>query len=437
MDSGFNINDSFFASFEGESVEIGNSLRFHYSKVRIHGELLFVKEPTQEYSHDLVTTEALKKEFLLGFKLNHPGFVRYYSFENNRLLEEYIEGKTLRQLIEEDNRRLYKKEFVKDLTRQILEALKYLHTLGIAHLDLKPENIMVTNIGNRIKIIDLSCAESFSGYSTPGYTQEYQAPEQVSGQGNISTDIYQLGLILREITEGKRERREWKKFISKATANHPDNRFSNAEEALKALPVELKFNYKWISIIILSIIVGGMLAVIVSEYGAHKTIDEETKTAQVLLPAIKEQEQDVEYKKREEMVRHPEMETQGSIILVHPSDEEIESMLSEKIEKKLDKLYSVKVIPMYEKMMTDENYKNRRGATQEFIDTYSKEFNNLLAYGEELKAEYPDKAAFIDEWILKTFDTKNSMMLLKLISNNEDKSNKEENTREVPLEKNE
>lgn len=416
MNSGFNITDSFFASFESEYVEIGHSRRFRYSKTRIHGELLFVKEPTEEFSQDLITIEALKKEFLLGFRLNHPGIVRYYSLENNRLLEEYIEGKTLRQLLEQDDLRLYKKKFIRNLAREILEALKYIHAKGIAHLDLKPENIMVANLGNRIKIIDLSCAESLSGYSTPGYTQEYQAPEQVVGQGNISTDIYQLGLILREITQGKRGEREWKKFISKSTANHPDNRFSNAEEALKALkalPSEAKFNYKWISTALLPIIVGGFIAIMVTKPIVHKTEKEDTFPVEDL-PAEENPQNASGFDKQQKQINPPDSKIYQSIDPTHSSTQEIERNLSKMIENKLDALFSVKVTPMYEKMMTDENYKHTKWRSREFIDSYSKELNNLMAYGEELKAEYPDQAFFIDEKIVKIFETKTSIMLLNL-----------------------
>ena len=413
MNSGFNITDSFFASFESEYVEIGHSRRFRYSKTRIHGELLFVKEPTEEFSQDLITIEALKKEFLLGFSLNHPGIVRYYSLENNRLLEEYIEGKTLRQLLEQDDLRLYKKKFIRDLAREILEALKYIHAKGIAHLDLKPENIMVANLGNRIKIIDLSCAESLSGYSTPGYTQEYQAPEQVVGQGNISTDIYQLGLILREITQGKREEREWKKFISKSTANHPDNRFSNAEEALKALPSEAKFNYKWISTSLLSIIVGGFIAIIVTNPIDHKTEKEDTFQVEDL-SAEDNPRNASGIDKQQKQINPPDSKIYQSIDPTHSSTQEIERNLSKMIENKLDALFSVKVTPMYEKMMADKIYKEKDGISKEFIDSYSKELKNLTSYGEELKVEYPDQSFFIEERIVRTFETKTSKMLLNL-----------------------
>ena len=84
--------------------------------------------------------------------------------------------------------------------------------------------------------------------------------------------------------------------------------------------------------------------------------------------------------------------------------------------------------------MTDENYKNTRGSTQEFIDAYSIELDNLKAYGEELKAAYPDRALYIDEQILKIFDTRNSIMLTKLTRSNKEETTNRESPQHNPLE---
>lgn len=403
MDSGFNIKDSLFAFSEGEYIEIGSSLRFRYSQTRRHGELLFVKEPTEEYSEDLVTLEALRKEFLLGYGLNHPGIVRYYSLENNRLFEEYIEGKTLRQLLEEDDRRLYDKEFLRDITTQTLEALGYLHSKGIAHLDLKPENIMVSNLGNRVKIIDLSCAESVSGTSTPGFTKDYQAPEQISGKGNISSDIYQVGLILEEIIEINGKSRGWKKFISKSTANHPDNRFRNAEEALRAIPSFSKRNYKWISVLLLVFIAGGVISVVVSNPAVDKATDMETSPEQVL-PA-----EEIVLPVETENADQPKHTTTAPASMHKPSVEDTERRLSKMIDQKLDELYAPTVIPLYKKML--EDYNNKYKYEFEFREEFNKAFKQLQVYGEELKKQYPDQASYIDEKVILTYQIKTGKMM--------------------------
>lgn len=407
MVSGFNIDDSFLAFPEGESVEIGSSQRFRYSKTRRHGALLFVKEPTEEYSRDLVTIEALKKEFLLGFGINHSGIVRYYALENNRLFEEYIEGKTLRQMMDEDDRRLAQKGFIKDLIRQILEALQYLHSQGVAHLDLKPENIMVTDLGQRAKIIDLSCAESVSGNSTPGYTKEYQAPEQMSGHGNTSTDIFQVGLILEELIDGHGNSREWKKFISKSTANHPDNRFRNAEEALKDLPSSPSPKYKWISVAILTIIVGGIITVIVTDPSVGHTVDSEIESGEASSEAA-----EPAVSAEPEIIKEEKVPKVVTPVKPRQSVEDTERKLSKMIERKFDELLAPTVIPMYERMLVDSNY--RFNHSSEFYDEEIKAFKQLSAYGEQLALQYPELEFYIQERIRRTYEVKCGLMLEKL-----------------------
>lgn len=409
MDSAFNVSNSFFAFPEGDSVEIGSSQRYRYSKTRRHGVLLFVKEPTEDYKYDLLTTEALKKEFLLGFGINHPGIVRYYSLENNRLFEEYIEGKTLRQMIDEGDRRLYQKSLLIELTRQLLDALGYLHSKGIAHLDLKPENIMVTDLGHRAKIIDLSCAESVSGNSTPGYTKGYQAPEQLSGHGNTSTDIYQLGLILEEITEIFGNNKGWKKFIRKSTANHPDNRFRNVDEASKTLPSISSSNSKWISAIILAIIIGGIIAVVVPDKEVDKTVDSAMEPTEIPMSPVKEEApagteiiEEVKVPKIVSPVSPPSL----------PNTEDVERKLSKLIEKKWDEILIPGVTPLYEKMLADENFKYSHG--KEYQEEITKAYKEFAAYGEELTLQYPELEFYIQERIRRTYEVKCGVMLEKL-----------------------
>lgn len=401
MESDFNTREIIPPFQDGESVEIGSSSRFIYYKARRNGILHFIKSPAQEFAGDLITIESLRKEFLLGYGLNHPGFVRYFSFEDNKLYEEYIEGLTLRQMIERDDKRLYQKGFQENITRQILEALRYLHTKGILHLDLKPENIIISDIGNQIKILDLSCARSISINSTPGYTEGYEAPEQSSGKTNVSTDLYQVGLIIKELAQAAGQERKWRQFIEKATAYHPDNRFQSAEQAIKALPSPANFK-KWIIIFLPILIIGGIISIII---GSADTGEPET----INHPAVeKELEPEIYISNERDNKTAPNEKPSPEVKIT--SEEETEQILASKIDHKLDELYSKQVTPMYQRMMMDDEYKYRQDVSDQFMEAYSKELDNLIAYGNELKKEYPGYSSFIDEKIKTTFATKTSQM---------------------------
>ena len=235
-DSDFNIG----ATAWGEAVrEIPlpiSSVRYLYFKTMRHGLLNFVKRPSPEYAADMVSVEALRKEFLLCFPLSHPCLVRYIAFENSSLYEEYVDGMTLREMIDCNDERLRNPSFVLSFARQLFNVLDYIHRQGILHLDIKPENIMITRIGNTLKLIDFSCASSAVSDKTAGFTPEYKAPEQGLGAYTCATDLYLAGKVVEFLAEKASATRTWKYFISKAVATDPSLRFQSAEEALSALP---------------------------------------------------------------------------------------------------------------------------------------------------------------------------------------------------------
>ncbi|MCH5233674.1 MAG: protein kinase [Muribaculaceae bacterium] len=425
MESGFNI-DTVSSSFpEGFPIEIGESSRFSYYIVRRNGVLHFVKEPTEKYKNDLVTTLALKKEFLIGYGLNHPGIVRYYALEDNKLYEEYIEGKTLRQLLDTKDPRLLDKKFLINICSQILLALDYIHSKEIVHLDLKPENLMVTNIGGQVKIIDFSCAQSASNDSTPGYTEGYEAPEQLTGNVNVSTDIFLVGKIMDELSSATKLSKYWGKFVGKATANHTDNRFKSASEALKAVPKNYKITNKWFTNLLLLMILGGIISLIAKppqKDNLKEQINQELLT-QYPIP----QDSTIEEVNREETFKPIEPK-----VHIQPSEEEIERKLTKMISQKLDELYSLKVIPMYNKMMADEEYKYTLGTDPEFVNKCLEAYDQLELYGEGLKKQYPSRGEFIDERVRITFETRTGKMREKLYPRMEETTSEESEIGETP-----
>ena len=88
---------------------------------------------------------------------------------------------------------------------EILPALGYLHSIGLAYNDLKPENIMITE--EQLKLIDLGAVSLINSfgylYGTPGY----QAPEIVRTGPTVATDIYTVGRTLAALTLNLRTRK--------------------------------------------------------------------------------------------------------------------------------------------------------------------------------------------------------------------------------------
>lgn len=120
---------------------------------------------------------------------------------------EYIEGKTLEQIIKENTIKSYDKE---SLTWQLLDAINYAHSQNILHRDIKPSNIMITNEG-KVKVIDFGISKIIDSFRTDGenftiqaLTLKYASPEQKIGKVlTFQSDIYSLGLVLYEIFNRK------------------------------------------------------------------------------------------------------------------------------------------------------------------------------------------------------------------------------------------
>ncbi|XP_072539916.1 striated muscle preferentially expressed protein kinase [Salminus brasiliensis] len=91
---------------------------------------------------------------------------------------------------------------------QILQGLEYLHNHRILHLDIKPDNIMVTNL-SIIKIIDFGSAQTFNPLSLKHYsrdlgTLEYMAPEILKGDVvGPPADIWSLGVLTYIMLSGR------------------------------------------------------------------------------------------------------------------------------------------------------------------------------------------------------------------------------------------
>ena len=120
-----------------------------------------LKFPTDELMGNIGIYERYKREVKIGQQINHPHVIRHLNCNEHRsdeyLVMEYIQGQTLRQLLEEhDGQPLPTSEALR-LILQICAALAYCHQRGIFHRDIKPENILVQDDG-AVRIIDFGIA---------------------------------------------------------------------------------------------------------------------------------------------------------------------------------------------------------------------------------------------------------------------------------------
>lgn len=124
-------------------------------RVHLYGKLHFLKRLKPEFRTDPRYVASLQKEFEIGYRLEHPHLVRYISKGDDYLLTEYVDGETLSQFVASHPDYFKSKKNTNRFLSQLLDVLGYLHSHQVVHLDLKPDNILITRIGNDVKLADL------------------------------------------------------------------------------------------------------------------------------------------------------------------------------------------------------------------------------------------------------------------------------------------
>ncbi len=219
--------------------------------------------------------ELFEREARVLYQINHPQIPRFLAWLTDRgrlfLVQEYIDGKTYGQLLQERQRRgeppFSEAEIVQWLC-DLLPVLEYLHGLNILHRDISPENIMLPKDQTHPVLIDFGLVKqtvsqilSAAG-SSPGSAQAsvvgkfgYSPPEQIRmGQCYPCSDLYALGVsavvlltgqdlsVLMEHTSLEWRWREYApvsdrlvRILDRLLSEKPKDRYQTAREVLTDL----------------------------------------------------------------------------------------------------------------------------------------------------------------------------------------------------------
>ncbi len=181
-----------------------------------------VKVLPPESMRNAERVQRFEQEAKAASARNHPNILTIYDFGATDgmyyIAMEFVEGHTLRQLIDENAMPLPR---ALDIAAQCASGLAAAHLAGIVHRDIKPDNIMVRPDGF-VKILDFGLAKlaekSFitsdpnaltaaGGLTAPGLvmgTWLYMSPEQARGlELDARTDVWSLGVVLYEMVAGK------------------------------------------------------------------------------------------------------------------------------------------------------------------------------------------------------------------------------------------
>ena len=174
------------------------------------GHNVAVKVLRPEFNEDAEFIGRFQREAEAASKMTHHNIVNLLDVgmdgENRYLVMEYVQGKTLKEVIQERGR--LSAPLACQIAIRILSALEHAHRNGIIHRDIKPQNILVHADGH-IKVADFGIARiADSSTLTKGDnvmgSVHYFSPEQARGEGaNATSDIYSTGIVLYEMLTGR------------------------------------------------------------------------------------------------------------------------------------------------------------------------------------------------------------------------------------------
>jgi serine/threonine protein kinase len=175
-------------------------------------KVVAVKMLKEEYLNDQEFLRRFEREAKASLALSHENIVRAFGVGDDNgvpyIVLEYVEGKTLKELIQESPGGHLSIQQSIGICSQILDALSYAHAHGIIHRDVKPQNVIVTSRG-RAKLADFGIARevtastvTFAGKNVIG-SVHYISPEQAKGlPATQESDIYSAGISLYEMLTG-------------------------------------------------------------------------------------------------------------------------------------------------------------------------------------------------------------------------------------------
>ena len=232
-----------------------------------------VKVLRPRWSHDPVMSDRFLREMHVAKEFSHPHIVQVYDSGRTDegclyLVMEWMDGCDLSQLLK--RRKQLPMGRALKIWKQILDGLAEAHAMGVAHRDVKPANVFITQDRHgedHAKVLDFGLAKPIGGESDLTMTGQlcgtvsYMSPEVILEQGGSKpADVYAAALVFLEVLTGKKcvddpstvkmifhhlKGQIWipdelsghplGKVLRRAVAKHPEQRFADADALLQAV----------------------------------------------------------------------------------------------------------------------------------------------------------------------------------------------------------
>lgn len=295
-------------------------------RVKLYGKLHFLKRLKPEFANDIRYQEAFRKEFETGYRLEHPNLVRYISMSDDGILMEYIDGETLTQYLANNPDYFKDRKNTDKFLRQLLDSVGYLHSHQVLHLDLKPDNILLTHINNDVKLIDLGCCYTDTFSDTQGRTNRYAAPEQLACESvDVRTDIYAIGKILELLPASS----IYNKEIARCTAPDQSARYQSVDEILHDIDHQRRY-YRYVALFVAIVAVLAVCIALLTHQQDTAPVVQESPTDSIASMQTDSMPKDT---------LQPVIQTPINKSDQRPQDKDEQTLLKEDLDRMIDKAY--------------------------------------------------------------------------------------------------
>ena len=192
----------------GQPIHVGQIATSYPATRKDNGDKVLLKVIHPQLTDDPELVERFRREGEAMLSVEHPCVVQLLDFGEEDgipyLALEWVDGGTLDDQIASGP---LPQDRIERLASDMLSGLSAVHTVGLLHRDLKPDNILLTREGSA-KLADFSLVgyENFSGLTQHGAlvgSPAYMAPELIQGKtATVQSDLYGIGIILLEALTG-------------------------------------------------------------------------------------------------------------------------------------------------------------------------------------------------------------------------------------------
>ena len=214
-----------------------------YYRQQIDGKYRSVVDIAPELNNNIKFCEALKKECEQNASLTNQHILHFRpQIEGKdivRLEMEQGQYQPLKHVLNESPAIVAEPHFIEDFTRQLLEAVAYLHEQGVYGVCYSPETIFLRKGDNAVLLTHVG--SHYLSMSNPsqlyyGGMEEFVAPE-VMNNGTVDNrcDIYSVGRLLQRIFDQADMPLELRNVVKKAVSEAPEDRFNTPKDMLDSI----------------------------------------------------------------------------------------------------------------------------------------------------------------------------------------------------------